>query len=589
MEQMMNLPPISLPVEQQAQMLYFMKWAQKDIAKYLDIPETTLSSWKSRGKWDDITPYNQAINSLLGRLLYNLAKPKVLGNGELNEVQSITRALKKLTEPPKGAKESNHRGKSYLNNVEFDEEKFNSLILEKFMDDLYPFQREYIENIERYYNSRLPIARESMIIKLRQGGFTFNISRFNVKRLVEKEHNQIYMSSSKSQAFQAKSYVINFVREATGVELSGGDKIIFPNHKEFFFLGSNPSTAQGYSGDVTCDEYMWWRNFDELRAAVTGCSTHSQYITNYLSTASSKKHPGYRYWAGKEWNDHNPDQQFTVDRDYLGDGRICPDRRYRQIIDIHDAIRGGYDRINIDELRLKHPDPDEFANLFLCQFNDDIKGAFRYEWIYDCMVDSLEEWQDYAPFTYPHRPLGNKPVAIGYDPARNVDASVCVVAAVPERPGENFRLLEKHFWQGQDFEEQTQNMLDILNRYNVVHLGMDTTALGLAVGDRLERFYPSITRYDMNQDLKSQFILQARNIFQKKRVEIDFGDTDVISSFLSIQPYETRTRGLSYDSARNKDTGHADLSWAMMYLFGYEPFSGEIEQAESTIFSLDGY
>ncbi len=64
------------------------------------------------------------------------------------------------------------------------------------------------------------------------------------------------------------------------------------------------------------------------------------------------------------------------------------------------------------------------------------------------MVDTLEEWEDYAPFAA--NPFGSRPVWIGYDPSHRGDSAGCVVLAPPVVAGGKFRILERHQWKGMD-------------------------------------------------------------------------------------------------------------------------------------------
>ncbi|MCL5170068.1 hypothetical protein M3I65_07660, partial [Escherichia coli] len=48
-----------------------------------------------------------------------------------------------------------------------------------------------------------------------------------------------------------------------------------------------------------------------------------------------------------------------------------------------------------------------------------------FEELQRCMVDTLEEWEDYAPFAA--NPFGSRPVWIGYDPSHRGDSAGCVV------------------------------------------------------------------------------------------------------------------------------------------------------------------
>ncbi|WP_442905506.1 terminase large subunit domain-containing protein [Halomonas sp. BC04] len=64
---------------------------------------------------------------------------------------------------------------------------------------------------------------------------------------------------------------------------------------------------------------------------------------------------------------------------------------------MEDAIAGGCDLFDLEQLRLEYSD-DEFANLLMCQFVDDSQSAFPLALVMPCMVDSWEVWDDYRPF-----------------------------------------------------------------------------------------------------------------------------------------------------------------------------------------------
>jgi hypothetical protein len=91
----------------------------------------------------------------------------------------------------------------------------------------------------------------------------------------------------------------------------------------------------------------------------------------------------------------------------LAGGRVCEDRQYRQIVTVEDAVAGGCNLFDLDELRLEYS-AEEYANLLMCQFIDDTASIFQLANLQRCMVDSWEEWADFKPFA--GRPLGYMPV-----------------------------------------------------------------------------------------------------------------------------------------------------------------------------------
>ncbi|MFS6749785.1 terminase large subunit domain-containing protein, partial [Staphylococcus aureus] len=131
-----------------------------------------------------------------------------------------------------------------------------------------------------------------------------------------------------------------------------------------------------------------------------------------------------------------------------------PDGQYRQIVTIEDAVNGGCNLFDLDQLRLEYS-PDEYNNLLMCQFVDDLASVFPLALLQSCMVDSWDVWDDFEPLLL--RPFAYHPVWIGYDPAKgtqNGDSAGCVVIAPPVVPGGKFRILERHQWRGMDFRAQ---------------------------------------------------------------------------------------------------------------------------------------
>lgn len=75
---------------------------------------------------------------------------------------------------------------------------------------------------------------------------------------------------------------------------------------------------------------------------------------------------------------------------------------WRQIVTVEDAKAGGCNLFNIERLKFEYS-PEDFANLFMCEFIDDGQSMFPLNMLQTCMVDSWEIWQDYKPFH--NRPL----------------------------------------------------------------------------------------------------------------------------------------------------------------------------------------
>lgn len=97
--------------------------------------------------------------------------------------------------------------------------------------------------------------------------------------------------------------------------------------------------------------------------------------------------------------------EIDVSHNALAGGLLCADGQWRQIVTIEDALKGGCTLFDIEQLKRENS-ADDFKNLFMCEFVDDKASVFPFEELQRCMVDTLEEWEDYAPFAA--NPFGSR-------------------------------------------------------------------------------------------------------------------------------------------------------------------------------------
>ncbi|BEB18822.1 hypothetical protein VEE42_00040 [Escherichia coli] len=111
---------------------------------------------------------------------------------------------------------------------------------------------------------------------------------------------------------------------------------------------------------------------------------------------------GYPFWSGELFNRGRASAAERVEIDIshnaLAGGLLCADGQWRQIVTIEDALKGGCTLFDIEQLKRENS-ADDFKNLFMCEFVDDKASVFPFEELQRCMVDTLEEWEDYAPFS----------------------------------------------------------------------------------------------------------------------------------------------------------------------------------------------
>lgn len=581
---MTTLPPLSLlsfdpemEPRRIARGLYWQGYRVARIAEMLGVKAPTVHSWKQREGWDKADAIERIGTSIEVRMARLLAK-EVKEGKDYKEIDLLGRQIERLARvrryqdsgneadlnPKVANRNSGPRRKPERNAISEDEQ---AQLVDAFMDSMFAYQRTWYEAglVERIRN----------ILKSRQIGATWYFAREAFIDALTTGRNQIFLSASKSQAHVFKHYIIQFAKDAAGVELKG-DPIVLSNGATLYFLGTNARTAQSYHGNLYLDEYFWIQRFQELRKVASGMAIHAKWRQTYFSTPSSLAHEAYPFWSGALFNrGRKKDQHVQVDVSHanLQAGRRCADGQWRQIVTVEDAVRGGCNLFDLEQLRREYSDAD-FENLLMCGFIDDTASVFPLSMLMRCMVDSWEVWEDFRHWS--PRPLGNREVWVGYDPnGGGGDSAALVVVAPPAVPGGKFRVLEKHQFRGIDYEEQADAIRRVCERYNVGYIGIDRTGIGDAVYKLVVKFRPDAEGFTYSVDVKTGLVLKAHDVISKGRLEFDAGWTDFAASFMSIRKTTTAAGGrVTYQAGRSEETSHADLAWACMHALAHEPIEG---------------
>ncbi|MFZ6640808.1 terminase ATPase subunit family protein [Undibacterium sp. TC4M20W] len=571
-------------LKKHAQALYWQGWRISSIARHLEIARTTVQSWCDREKWDE-TPFIEKIEASLETRLVQLIAKEVKTGGDFKEIdllmrQAVQTARVRRYEAPGGNEvdlnpklaNRNAGPKKKPTRNDYSDEQRDQL-LEAFRDSLFDYQKVWLRNGHE---------RTRVILKSRQIGATWYFAREALADAIETGRNQIFLSASKAQAHVFKQYIIQFAKEAAGIELAG-DPIVLPNGAHLYFLGTNARTAQGYHGNFYFDEFFWTHKFQELNKVASGMALHKQWRKTYFSTPSSITHEAYPFWTGELFNKRRPKKdQVNIDVSHkrLASGFTGEDKMWRQIVTILDAQAGGCDLFDIDELRTYEYSPDQFENLLMCQFIDDTASVFPLQELQKCMVDAWVDWTDFKPFTT--RPYGDNPVWIGYDPAFTGDSAGLVILAPPRTPGGKFRVLERMQFRGMDFAAQAEQIRQSTIRYHVAFIGIDATGMGEGVHQLVKNFYPNVTKINYDPAVKSRMVIKARDVISKGRLEFDAGATDLAQAFMTIKKTLTASgQHVTYVADRSEETGHADLAWACMHALDHEPLDGGIGSNQS--------
>ncbi len=542
-----------------ARHLYGQGWRLSAIAHHLQIKRSTLASWKQREEWNRSSVAERVASSLEIRLSRLIEKENKEGK-DFKEIDLLTRQIERLSraEPAKA-----QAIKKPPRNALTEEQQ--AQLRHAFIDSLFDYQKVWYRNGHQ---------RTRNLLKSRQIGATWYFAREALIDALETGRNQIFLSASKAQAQIFRQYVIQFAQDVTGVELRG-EPIVLPNHATLYFLSTNARTAQSYHGNFYFDEYFWTPQFTTLNKVASGMAMHAKWRKTYFSTPSSLNHEAYPFWSGEQINrGRKADEQIKIDTSHaaLKMGRLGEDGQWRQRVTVEDAVSQGCDLFDLAQLKREYSTND-YQNLLMCQFIDDTASVFTLAELQRCMIDAWAEWEDFKPFA--QRPLGNKPVWIGYDPSLSRDAAGCVVVAPPLTSKDKFRLLEKYQWRGMDFETQAEQIKQLTERYHVAYIGIDTTGMGQGVFQLVRRFFPAVTSLNYSPEVKSRLVLKGQAVIRRQRLAFDASWTDLAQALMSIRQTLTASgRQVTYQANRNETTGHADLAWACLHALDHEPLAG---------------
>ena len=299
-------------------------------------------------------------------------------------------------------------------------------------------------------------------------------------------------------------------------------------------------------------------------------AAHKKWRRTIFSTPSSINHEAYPLWSGDNYNKRFAKKrvQFPTFEEMRA-GAECPDKIWRKIITLDDAEKGGCDLFDKEELKLEYT-PDEYNNLFMCQFMDDTLSVFRLKLLEACGVDP-DTWKD---FDYENlSSIGNRPVWCGYDPSRTKDDASFVVALPPLKEGGKFRIVERYKWVNKSFAWQAAQIKEIVSRYNVQFMGIDVTGPGWGVYEKVLEFYPAATPIHYSVETKNHMVLKAQEVIEAGRLEWDAAQTDIAHAFMTIRKISTDSGKIIYASRRTATTGHADSAWAIMHALQHEPIN----------------
>jgi len=605
----MLLAPIERPeqadVRRIARSLFWRGWGISQLTEELNalgyrnggklLRRATVESWKQREKWAEAPSVRRAEEEVAARYCQLIAKEKKTGH-DFKEIDLLGRQLERLERCRKyrdSGNEADLNPNVANRNAEPKKKPRRNHLTDEQIEDLrtaffawcFDYQRFWWEN--RNHKTRF-------ILKSRQIGATNYFALEALIDALETGRNQIFISASQRQANVFRSYIIEFVFRVTGVQLKGKHLQLDRGEDEdgqprerptLFFLGANHRTAQSEHGNFYYDECFWAQDFERTDELASGMASQARYRETYFSTPSTVTHEAYRKWSGEKFNEGRPQKDWTkIDTYYeaLRGGSMGEDYIWRQIVTLEDAIAGGCDLFDIEDLR-RRKSPEEFDNKYLCKFVDDSQSAFPLAFMQRCRVDSFEKWSDFDAYSL--RPYGEGEVALGYDPQESAqgDDAALVAIALPVGPKGRFRVLEKKRLRG-DFKVQAAEIFKFMERYNVVDIGIDISGVGAAVYQLVTPKFPMARGIRYSAGVKTMMVFKTKNVIRAGRLEYDAADHDITDSFMSIRPEMTPKSGqMTFVASRSDKTGHADVAWAVMHVLFNEPLDEESGAQKSSV------
>ncbi len=568
-------------IKNAARGMYLRRYSATEISEALNVPRRTVYFWISQGQWDDLRAHEAPEQAAQRRLTILLERDNKTP-GELKEVDALVSTLERLqklraaartvgrevadTEPApagmgdQGRERKPRKGKQVKNDV-------SRLTKADFEARLH---KRYFDYQQQWAAQKL-IYRNRAYLKSRQIGATWYFAQEALEDAVLTGDNQIFLSATRAQSEVFRSYITAIAAEHFDINLTGNPIVLNTAHgpATLYFLSNNSKSAQSYHGHVYIDEFFWITKFRELFKVATGMAAHKKWRRTIFSTPSALTHEAFGLWSGEDFQQRFAKRKPWPDDAALRAGTACPDSWFRQIVTLDDAMAGGCDLFDLAQLKLEYS-TDDFEQLFRCRFVDDAQSVFSLALLERCMVDT-GEWTDIDRNAA--RPVGNRNVWGGYDPARTGDNASASTLLPPDVSGGVIRLLEKERWQNKSYLWQGERIREQSRRYNYGHYGVDTTGPGIGVYEMVKQFIPMTVPIVYSPQVKAQMVLKALEVMEQGRFQFDAGDIDLAHAFMTIRRTTTNSGQMTYAAGRTEKTGHADEAWSVMHALAAEPLA----------------
>jgi uncharacterized protein YjcR len=566
--------------------MYVRRYTVAEVADTLSIPKRTIYHWIAAEEWDALLKHESTEDAIARRLALLVSRDNKTPR-EIKELDTLVGSLERLQKlriqeatlrrkmlageavtpqegaPPVADAAGQPRKKARTRKVKNDVSGLTpSLFQEKFHVRFFDYQRRWRSFLE---------YRNRMLLKSRQIGATWYFAQEAFENACLTGDNQIFLSATKAQSQVFRNYIIQLCGEAFDITLQGNPLILHTARgaAELHFLSNNSKSAQSYHGHIYIDEFFWITKFSELFKVATGMAAHKKWRRTLFSTPSAITHEAYPLWTGDNFQKRFAKRKPWPDAAALAAGVMCPDTYFRNVITLAQAQKGGCDLFDVKQLKLEYT-PQEFRQLFGCEFIDDTQAVFTLAGLEACMADP-EDWPDVQKGST--HPVGNAPVWGGYDPSRKRDDASFVILLPPLKAGGAIRMVERHKWVDKSYLWQAERIRELTQKYNFAHLGIDTTGPGIGVYEQVKNFCPVAVPINYAVQSKAMLVLKAMEVVEQKRLQWDAAETDIAHAFLTIRQTTTDNGQITYAASRSATTGHADVAWATMHALAAEPLA----------------
>lgn len=573
-------------VKAAARGLYLRRYTVSEIADTLAVPARTIYFWAAKEGWDDLLSHEGAEEAIARRLSLVVGREHKTA-AEMKEMDALLTSLERLQRlrfrekerlvphplghetddqscrmpgAQVGAGQKKPKGSKKIKN------DVSSLTAEMFQKRLHSQHFAYQQAMREQM-----AVRNRLYLKARQIGATWYFAQEAFERACLTGDNHIFLSATKAQSQIFRDYILDICGQYFDITLSGNPLVL---HTAFgpatlYFLATSSRSAQSYHGHVYGDEFFWMPKFSEFWKVASGMASHAKWTKTLFSTPSIITHEAYPKWSGKEFlSRFRKKPPPWPDTQALRGGLLCPDGGYRRIITLDDAEAGGCNLFNRADLELEYS-PEEFRQLFGCEFIDDTQAVFLLAALEACMEDPAT-WGINFNLA---RPVGDAAVWGGYDPSRTRDDAAFVVLLPPQKEGDKIRIIERHRWQGKSYLWQVGRIKELTEKYHFSHMGIDITGPGQAVIENVRLFCPVAMPITYSMQKKAQLVLKAQEVIDMGRLAFDAAQTDISHAFLTIRQVATPTGQITYAAHRTDTTGHADVAWATMHALDAEPLA----------------